>query len=248
MKESIKVLQELQAPHGFLDAVLRRVGLMDGYSRVASAIGPVYAAAGARGISAVMEAPSDAAFARMYHERFGRRVERRDELAPVLARAVEDGRSAQVDLSACNAFARDVLEATRRIPPGSVRPYGWIAREIGRPRAVRAVGTALARNPVPLVVPCHRVVRGDGKTGEYALGAGDKVVLLEHEGVDVTEVRRRLSSHRIWSVEGEASYCYPFCFAARPLPDQRIVEFASVREAVERGLRPCTTCHPPLAA
>ena len=56
------------------------------------------------------------------------------------------------------------------IPRGEVRPYGWIAAEIGRPKAVRAVGTALGHNPVPLIVPCHRVVRSDGMIGQYSLG------------------------------------------------------------------------------
>ena len=56
------------------------------------------------------------------------------------------------------------------IPRGEVRPYGWIAAEIGKPRAVRAVGTALGHNPVPLIVPCHRVVRSDGMIGQYSMG------------------------------------------------------------------------------
>jgi O-6-methylguanine DNA methyltransferase len=250
MMEGIRVLQETTAPEGFVAGVLRRCGLIDGYACVRSPIGIVYAAAGKRGITAVQSARSDAEFERRYLERFGRRVERRDELVADLQCAVEGGVDAAVDLEGCNAFQRDVLEATRRIPAGTVRPYAWIAREIGRPRAVRAVGTALARNPVPLVVPCHRVVRSDGATGSYALGVGapDKVTLLRHEGVDVDEVRRRMPLQRFWSEEGDSTFCYPYCFAARPLTDRRIVEFASARDAVRRGLAPCSTCHPSLAA
>jgi O-6-methylguanine DNA methyltransferase len=227
---------------------LRNVGLLDGYALVDSPIGKMYVAAGERGITAVMEAQGDAEFERHYRERFQRRVERRDSLAGELQRAVESGKGVAVDLLQCNPFQRAVLEATRRIPAGTVRPYAWIAREIGQPRAVRAVGTALAKNPVPLVVPCHRVVRSDGAAGQYALGADDKVALLEHEGVDVSEVRRRLTTPRFWSEPGDETFCYPYCFVARPLGDRRIIEFSSAREALTHGLRPCETCHPPLAA
>ncbi len=67
-------------------------------------------------------------------------------------------------------FERQVLIKTLEIPRGEVRPYSWIAAELGRPLAVRAVGNALARNPVPFVVPCHRVVRSDGRIGNYGAG------------------------------------------------------------------------------
>ena len=77
-------------------------------------------------------------------------------------------------------------------------------------------GPRWLNNPVPLVIPCHRVVRSDGTTGDYAFGAEQKTALLCGEDVDLAEVRRR--SHErdsVWSEEGEDSYCYPFCFAAR---------------------------------
>jgi methylated-DNA-[protein]-cysteine S-methyltransferase len=69
------------------------------------------------------------------------------------------------------------------IPRGEVRSYGWVAAQVGRPRAVRAAASAIARNPVPLVVPCHRVVRGDGRIGNYGLGGSEaKAKLLAGEG------------------------------------------------------------------
>src|ERR1700692_1181255 len=74
------------------------------------------------------------------------------------------------DLRSCTPFEAAVLRKALEIPRGQVRPYNWIAREIGRPKAMRAVGSALANNPVPILIPCHRVVRGDGKIGNYALG------------------------------------------------------------------------------
>lgn len=92
--------------------------------------------------------------------------------------------SVQPDLSGLAPFQRSVLEATAAVPPGAVVTYGEIARRIGRPRAVRAVGTALARNPVPLIVPCHRVLPAGGRLGNYS-GGGPEVKrwLLELEGV-----------------------------------------------------------------
>ncbi len=65
-------------------------------------------------------------------------------------------------------FERKVLKATLTIPLGETRTYQWIAHKIGRPKAVRAVGQALRKNPYPLVIPCHRVVKLDGTLGGYA--------------------------------------------------------------------------------
>lgn len=248
LEKSIEMLQAMRAPQGFMQGVLRRCGLVDGYAKVPTPIGVAYVATSDCGITAVMEARSDAEFELRYRERFGRRSERRDELASKLERELADPENTEVDLRACHPFQRAVLEATRRIPAGSVRPYSWVAREIGQPGAVRAVGTALARNPVPLIVPCHRVVRSDGETGHYALGDDDKVVMLQHEGVDIAEVRRRMGKRRFWTEEGESTYCYPYCFAAHPLRDRHIIEFHSVEEAQHHGLTPCETCHAPLAA
>ena len=76
----------------------------------------------------------------------------------------------------------DLLEACRRIESGSVRSYGWIADELENPGAVRAVGTALGHNPIPLLIPCHRVVRSDGSIGSYAFGSDMKHDLLLSEG------------------------------------------------------------------
>ena len=72
-------------------------------------------------------------------------------------------------------------EELRRIPLGETRSYGEIARALGQPHAQRAVGHACATNPVPLLVPCHRVVRGDGDLGGYRLGTERKRRLLERE-------------------------------------------------------------------
>ncbi|MDQ4043947.1 MAG: methylated-DNA--[protein]-cysteine S-methyltransferase [Chloroflexota bacterium] len=88
-----------------------------------------------------------------------------------------------VDLYGITPFTRQVLEATSRVPFGRVRTYQGIAQEIGKPKASRAVGNALGRNPVPVVIPCHRVVRADGSMGWYTGGAHIKEKLLDIEGV-----------------------------------------------------------------
>lgn len=87
-----------------------------------------------------------------------------------------------VDLSSLADFDRRVLRAARRLSHGEVSSYGSLAREIGRPRAARAVGNALGRNPVAIVVPCHRVIRSDGSVGGYGGGIERKVALLRLEG------------------------------------------------------------------
>jgi methylated-DNA-[protein]-cysteine S-methyltransferase len=79
------------------------------------------------------------------------------------------------------SFQRSVWSALSTIPYGELRSYGEIARAIGRPRAVRAVGAANGRNPLPIVVPCHRVVGADGSLTGFAGGLELKKVLLKHE-------------------------------------------------------------------
>lgn len=87
----------------------------------------------------------------------------------------------EVDLTGVTEFQRTVLEATSRIPFGTTVTYGKLAERIDRPDASRAVGSALGSNPVPIVVPCHRVVRSDGSVGGYTAGTGYKRQLLELE-------------------------------------------------------------------
>jgi len=89
--------------------------------------------------------------------------------------------STPCDLDGLSPFIRAVLKITAEIPYGEVRSYRWIAEKLGKPRASRAVGNALARNPIPIIIPCHRVVRSDGAIGGFALGGSWKRRLLELE-------------------------------------------------------------------
>jgi methylated-DNA-[protein]-cysteine S-methyltransferase len=86
-----------------------------------------------------------------------------------------------VDLRLAEGFRRSVIEHLRDIGYGHRESYATVAAAIGHPRAVRAVGTACARNPLPVVIPCHRVVRSDGSTGQYAGGPLAKSTLLDLE-------------------------------------------------------------------
>lgn len=93
-----------------------------------------------------------------------------------------------VCLDALTPFQQLVLNKTAEIPRGQVRSYGWIAQAIGSPNAQRAVGTALAQNPLPFVIPCHRVIRADGRLGAYSGGGtAVKARLLTLEGVSIIQ-------------------------------------------------------------
>lgn len=80
-------------------------------------------------------------------------------------------------------FETLVYDAVKRIPEGETRSYGWVAREIGRPKAARAVGNALNRNPFAPEVPCHRVINGDGTIGGFGRGIAKKQELLNREKI-----------------------------------------------------------------
>lgn len=143
-----------------------------------------------------------------------------------------------VDLSGVPAFQRGVLEAARSIPFGEVRPYAWVAERIRHPRAVRAVGTALGRNPVPLIVPCHRVLRSDGGVGGYLFGTRvkDRLLALERS----TPVLEGCATTRI--------VCRVGCVHGRHMNPSNRVVFASVADARSVGYRPCKVCRPAAAA
>jgi methylated-DNA-[protein]-cysteine S-methyltransferase len=83
------------------------------------------------------------------------------------------------------SFSELVWQATRRIPKGKVATYSVIAKLIKRPKAVRAVGNALNKNPYAPAVPCHRVVRSDGSVGGFASGSGNKIKLLRSEKINI---------------------------------------------------------------
>jgi len=91
------------------------------------------------------------------------------------------GRDIEKACKGCTAFEREVLRVVCQIPFGQTRSYGWVAEEVGRSGAARAIGQALKQNPLPIIIPCHRVVRSNGKIGGYRWGKELKKRLLEYE-------------------------------------------------------------------
>lgn len=90
-----------------------------------------------------------------------------------------------VDLSGYTPFAQKILKTTQEIQYGQVKSYSWLAKQAGVPKSVRAVGTVLAKNRIPLVIPCHRVIKKDGTLGRFSAGFGEKLkkILLGIEKV-----------------------------------------------------------------
>lgn len=88
-----------------------------------------------------------------------------------------------VDLGTLRPFQRAVLTAIAKVPFGQTRTYAWVAREIGSPKAARAVGQALHNNPIPIIIPCHRIIASNGGLGGYGGGLPLKRKLLQLEGV-----------------------------------------------------------------
>lgn len=169
---------------GGADHVLR-------YTVVDTVAGPAVIAASDAGLCAVHLGVADsAAIARLSNEFPRARVERADEELAGAALAVaslahgrDAGRELPLDVSA-TAFQARVWAALRRIPAGETRSYTDVAREIGEPRAARAVARACATNRLALVVPCHRVVRANGQLGGYRWGPELKSALLEAESAE----------------------------------------------------------------
>lgn len=197
---------------------------------------------------------SEAAFVRDAALRLGATPARIEALPALLARDVRDyvagkegkRRFKEIDLGWLPPFQRRVLEKTAEIPRGEVRPYAWIAKEIGAPGAVRAVGTALGHNPVPFLIPCHRVVRSDGSLGEYS-GGGPRVKeqVLELEGAPVDVLRSGLpEGERFHGCRTTHIVCYPWCRDGRRVRPENTLAFASVAKAGEAGYRPCLHCRP----
>jgi methylated-DNA-[protein]-cysteine S-methyltransferase len=193
-------MRELQAPEAPLppDALERfseraaDEGLLDvAYATVQTPVGDVLAAATPRGVVRISYLdwfPAEATLADLAARVSPRVVEapgRLDELRRELDEYFAGERKrfdVAVDRSLLGPFARKVLGRTARIPYGKVSTYAEVAAAAGSPRASRAAGNALARNPIPIVIPCHRVLRSGGGMGGYTGGLDRKARLLALEG------------------------------------------------------------------
>jgi O-6-methylguanine DNA methyltransferase len=150
------------------------------------------------------------------------------------------------ELAGLTPFQRAVLAQAQRIPRGEVRSYAWIARAVGQPKAVRAVGTALARNPLPLVIPCHRVIRTDGQLGNYS-GGGQlhKADILTYEGVNLDQLHALSQAGlRFRGSRTTKIFCLPTCYSQKHAQERHTVYLHSADEAAQQGYRPCKLCRP----
>ncbi|SER41766.1 methylated-DNA--[protein]-cysteine S-methyltransferase [Actinokineospora terrae] len=217
------------------------------WTRVDGPVGELLVAFTEVGVSYIRTAASvgddDDTFRERFHALFQRPLRRASDVPAGLRQALRGHGAAgvAVDLRVLTPFERDVLTATREIPTGQTRPYAWVAHAIGRPKAVRAVGTALGNNPVPLLIPCHRVTRSDGSLGQYVFGAEVKERLLRAEETNVDELLD-LARSRVAYVGSGGVYCYPTCTRARTAADPRGLRTLAAARAA--GLRPCELCTP----
>lgn len=163
-------------------------GMAIAYATASSPLGHILVAATTRGVCSVRFGESAAELEAACRREFPAAAVRRDDasLGPWVDAVVAylDGRQASLDLPVdvrATAFQARVWQALLAIPCGSTRSYGDVAAAIGQPAAVRAVARACAENPVPLIIPCHRVVRRSGEPGGYRWGAERKRALLERE-------------------------------------------------------------------
>ena len=116
-----------------------------------------------------------------------------EQIQSLIKGGAVDFRLSLIDLEQCSEFQRRVLLAEHKIPRGWVSSYGRIAGSLGVPHGARAVGTALARNPFPIIIPCHRTVRSNGDLGGFGGGLKMKRALLELEGVQFSTMGRVLT-------------------------------------------------------
>ncbi len=176
----------------------------DKYFMIDTAIGKLYIAYNSVGISALYKASSDDEFKSYIRSTLGRELllDQQNSIGLIQeildylnGKGVAETRLA-FDLTSLSEFQRTVLLTTLKIPRGQVRTYSWLAEQIGNPKASRAVGLALARNPIPILIPCHRVIRSDGLIGNYIFGSDCKRYLLALEGINLQESTNPKSSHR----------------------------------------------------
>jgi AraC family transcriptional regulator of adaptative response/methylated-DNA-[protein]-cysteine methyltransferase len=190
---SSRLYERAPSQLGMTPATYRQggAGMQIHYTIVDSPLGRLLVAATERGISALYlgerDAPLEAALRKEYPRA---EIDKSSSGSKNLGGWVSEilahlrGKEPHLDLPTdvqATAFRRHVWEELRRIPYGATRTYTEIARAIGQPRAIRAVARACATNPVSVVVPCHRVVRADGKLAGYRWGLSRKQALLDHE-------------------------------------------------------------------
>jgi methylated-DNA-[protein]-cysteine S-methyltransferase len=204
-----------------------------------------------RGILLIHHGGTEEEVTAIHRHRSGRLL-RRDSLPAKLLEQVSSSlqggevRNPSIDWDTPRSeLERKVLETLIRIPRGEVRTYDWVAREVGRPKAMRAVGNVCARNAVPFLIPCHRVVPSTGGVGNYAFGPAMKRELLRREGVDIDGLEALGRRHvRYIGSRTTKIVCFPTCRDAKRIREENRVAFRSAAAATKDGYRPCKNCRP----
>jgi methylated-DNA-[protein]-cysteine S-methyltransferase len=149
-----------------------------------------------------------------------------------------------IDLSLVKSdFKRRALTKLCKVPLGSVVTYQGLASAIGAPDGQRAIGNAMGSNPVPIYVPCHRVIKSDLSIGNYGGGVERKLKLLRAEGFTVGK-DLRMPARAVMGHQRTHIYCRPQCSAAQRADMGRCYIFADSERARSAGLRACKLCHP----
>jgi O-6-methylguanine DNA methyltransferase len=225
---------------------MARIGMID------SGLGRLFVAASDRGLLGVRFADSGegaemlAAIRRKFdfREDIAAADGIRDAIERALAGDAAAASSPPVDYSLVeSAFQRRALTRLRQVPAGGVVTYQALAAAIGAPSGQRAVGHAMATNPLPIFIPCHRVIRSDGTIGNYGGGVERKLQLLRAEGFRV-EKGNRVPSEAVYGHWQSHIFCRPDCSAVRRVERKKWIIFSEARRASESGMRPCKLCRP----
>lgn len=247
---SLATLQT-DAPDEVIERVLASTGSLDYFTAISWRHGTLWVSWNGHGVSCVAPGHRPDTFFASHDAKVGR--DRRpattmpSALLAMIEHTLETGVTGKlpVDLRGVAAFQRDVLKSIRAIPPGELRTYAWVARQMGRPKAARAVGSALNRNPVPVLIPCHRVGRSDGSVGQYAFGPEMKRQLLDDEGLDIARIDSYVDRKvRYLGSKNYDAYCFPSCRTGKRMLDINRVEFKDRSAAEAAGYRPCKVCKP----
>ena len=231
---------------------------MVGFGIFPSPLGPVLIGRSEQGVALVQYLPTGGSLTARVRRLLGEdAVEDRAVTEELHAELLEylEGRRARLDWPLDlrrmrSDFQRRVLEATAALPYGAVTSYAGIAARIGAPTAVRPVAQALRWNPLPIVIPCHRVI---GSTGALTGYAGKRVQLKQRllavEGVKTVAMPHdfRVPRAAMYTLmEGEREYCVPTCGSLSSTPLSKLTLFGTRERAEAVGLAPCSSCRPDL--
>jgi O-6-methylguanine DNA methyltransferase len=143
-----------------------------------------------------------------------------------------------------SAFQKKILESLQRVPRGALISYQALGAAAGSTSSARAVGNAMHNNPVPIYVPCHRVILSNGRIGGYGGGAIRKLRLLRSEGFTVAGDATAVPANTIWGHRETKIYCRLSCRTRARVDTAKIFFFADPEQARRAGMRPCKICRP----